>query len=171
MFGPGAYRPAPTEGIPALADLPQPEIVLYRRNDTRQPCPRCGHSASRDTQSHRTLHDLGNLAVWCPRDLVVTYAQHDWTKCRTYLNADRADLAPPGRHSPHRVIDLAVCIVVEAGVPYRPARWHLWRDHRVFVPCATIQNGLEAGGKKGAGAHGHGLPGLGLGGFFGVCGC
>ena len=27
MFGPGAYRPDPTEGITALADLPQPEIV------------------------------------------------------------------------------------------------------------------------------------------------
>src|SRR5712691_4749111 len=24
----------------------------------------------------------------------------------------------------------------------------LWRDHRVFVPCATIQNWVEAGGKK-----------------------
>ena len=72
MFGPGAYRPDPTEGITALADLPQPEIVLYSRNDTRQPCPRCGHSASRDKQSHRTLHDLGHLDVWCPRDLVLS---------------------------------------------------------------------------------------------------
>src|SRR5712691_3446832 len=27
----------------------------------------------------------------------------------------------------------------------RPARWRLWRDHRVCVPCATIQNGGEAG--------------------------
>ena len=47
---------------------------------------------------------------------------------------------------------------VEDGLPYRPASWHLWRDHRVFVPFATIQNWVEAGGKKGAGAHGHGLP-------------
>jgi hypothetical protein len=141
MFGPGAYRPDPTEGMTALADLPQPEIVLYSRNDTRQPCPRCGHSASRDKQSHRTLHDLGHLDVWCPRDLVVTYSQHDCTKCRTYLNADLADLAPPGSQYTHRVIDLAVRIVVEDGLPYRPASGHLWRDHRVFVPFATIQNG------------------------------
>ena len=34
----------------------------------------------------------------------------------------------------------------------------LWRDHRVFVPFATIQNWVEAGGKKGAGAYGHRLP-------------
>jgi hypothetical protein len=44
--------------------------------------------------------------------------------------------------------DLAVRLVVEDGLPYRPASWHLWRDHRVFVPFATIQNWVEAGGKK-----------------------
>jgi hypothetical protein len=113
---------------------------------------------------------LGNLDLWCPRDLIVTYSQHYCTKCRMYFNADLSDLAPPGSHYTHRVIDLAVRLVVEDGVPYRPASWHLWRDHRVFVPFATIQNWVEAGGKKGAGAHGHGLPGLGLGGFFGICG-
>jgi hypothetical protein len=30
MFGPGVYRPDPTEGITAIADLPAPEIVPYR---------------------------------------------------------------------------------------------------------------------------------------------
>src|SRR2546428_2519502 len=98
--------------------------------------------------SHRTLHNLGNLDVWCPRDLVVTYSQHYCTKCRKYFNADLSDLAPPGSHYTHRVIDLAVRIVVEDGLPYRPASWHLWRDHRVFVPFATIQNWVEAGGEK-----------------------
>src|SRR3989442_8173794 len=61
-------------------------------------------------------------------------------------------MAPPGSQYTHRVIDLAVRLVVEDGLPYRPASWHLWRDHRVFVPFATIQNWVEAGGKKGAGA-------------------
>src|SRR6266446_3612465 len=135
----------------------------------RQPCPRCGHSAYRDKPSHRTLHDLGALDVWCPRDLVMTSAQHDGTKCRTYFHADLSALAPPGSHSTHRVMDLAGRLVVDDGVPARPARWHLWRDHRVFVPFATIPNWGEAGGKKGAVSHGHGVPGLGLGGFFGVC--
>jgi len=152
MLGPGAYRPDPTEGMTAIADLPPPEIVPYSRNDKRQPCPRCDHSAYRDKQSQRTLHDLGNLDVWCPRDLVVTYAQHYCTKCRKYFH-----------DYPHRVMDLAVRLVVEDGLPSRPASWHLWRDHRVFVPCATIQHGVEAGGKKGAGAYGHRLPGLGVG--------
>jgi hypothetical protein len=148
MFGPGAYRPDRTEGITAIADLPPPEIVPYSRNDKRQPCPRCGHSAYRDKQFQRTLHDLGNLDLWCRRDLVVTYSQHYCTKCRKYFNADLSDLAPPGGQYTHRVIDLAVRLVVEDGLPYRPASWHLWRDHRVFVPFATIQHWVEAGGKK-----------------------
>src|SRR3989441_13342762 len=148
MLGPGAYRPDPTEGITAIADLPPPELVPYSRNDKRQPCPRCGHSAYRDKQSQRTLHDLGNLDLWCPRDLVVTYSQHYCTRCQKYFNIDLADLAPPGSHYTHRVIDLAVRVVVEDGLPYRPASWHLWRDHRVFVPFGTIQNWVEAGGKK-----------------------
>jgi hypothetical protein len=52
-------------------------------------------------------------------------------------------------HPPHRVVALAVRLVVEDGLPYRSASWHLWRDHRVFVPFATVQNWVEAGGKKG----------------------
>ena len=43
---------------------------------------------------------------------------------------------------------LACRLVVEDGLPYRDASWTLWRDHRVFVPFATIQNWVEAGGKK-----------------------
>jgi hypothetical protein len=101
---------------------------------------------------------LGNLDLWCPRDLVVTYAQHYCTKCQKYFQAALSEVAPPGSQSTHRVIALAVRLVVEDGVPYRPARWHLWRDHRVCVPFATLQNWGEAGGKKGPGAHGHGLP-------------
>ena len=167
MCGPGADRPAPSAGSTAPAALPQPESVPSRRKDLRQPCLRCGHAAYRDKPSQRTLHDLGKLALGCPRELVVTYAQHSWTKYRTYLSADRSALAPPGSQYPHRVIALAVRIGVEDGLPYRPASWHLWRDHRVFVPFATLQNWGEAGGKKGAGAHGHGLPGVGVGRFCG----
>ena len=106
MSGPGEYRPDPSEGITAAADLPPPELVAYSRNDIRHPCPRCGHSAYRDKQAHRTLHDLGNLEQWCPRDLSVTYSQHYCTQCRQYFNADLSDLAPPGSHYTHRVINL-----------------------------------------------------------------
>ena len=171
MCGPGASRPDPTAGMPAIVDLPPPEIVASSRPSQRQACPRCGSQAYRDKQCYRTLHDFGNLDLWCPRDLVVTSSQHSCTQCRTYVNADLSDLAPPGGQDTHRVVDLAVRLVVEDGLPYRPASWHLWRDHRVFVPFATIQNWVEAGGKKSAGAHGHGLPGLGVGGFFRGRGC
>ena len=58
MCGPGAYRPDPTEGMTAIADLPAPEIVLYCRNNKQQPCPRCGHSAYRDKQAS------GHCTTW-----------------------------------------------------------------------------------------------------------
>jgi hypothetical protein len=64
-----------------------------------------------------------------------------------------ADLAEPGSHYTRRVIDTAVRLVVEDGLPYEAASWHLWRDHRVFAPWATIQNWVEAGGKKNAAPH------------------
>jgi hypothetical protein len=51
-----------------------------------------------------------------------------------------------------------VRLVAYDGLPYRTASWHLWRDHRVFVPYATIQNWVEdAGGKNPRGPL-NGLP-------------
>jgi hypothetical protein len=91
----------------------------------------------------------------------VTSSSHDCSKCRKHFHIDLSDVAPPGGHSTHRVIQMAVRLVVEAGVPYCPASWHLWRDHRVFVPFATMQNGTEAGGKKGARADERCVFGLG----------
>ncbi|HKI31802.1 MAG TPA: hypothetical protein VKA46_08035 [Gemmataceae bacterium] len=38
--------------------------------------------------------------------------------------------------------------MAENGLPYQGASWHLWRDHRVFVPFAPIQNWVEAAGEK-----------------------
>ena len=130
MTGPGQYTPDVTEGITRVEDLPQPKIVRRTRNYPRRACPRCGHSACRDKTFTRTLHDLGDLAA-------------------KYFNADLSDLANPNSLYTRRVVALAVRLVVEDGLPYRAACWHLWRDHRVFVPFATIQNWVEAGGKKG----------------------
>jgi hypothetical protein len=70
-------------------------------------------------------------------------------------------LAAPKARYTHRVVALAVRLVVEDGLPYQAASWHLWRDHRVFVPFATIQNWVEAGGKKGGRSHWDRLPRLG----------
>ena len=166
MFGPGEYVPDPTEGIVDIKDLPRPQLVAYSRNHEHTPCPRCDHLAYRHKFGQRTLHDLGDLSTGCPVDLRVTYSSHYCSQCRKHFNIDLSDVAPPGGHYPHRVSQMAVRLVVEDGLPYRPASWHLWRDHRVFVPFATMQNWAEAGGKKGAGAHGYGLPGLGACGLF-----
>jgi hypothetical protein len=65
-------------------------------------------------------------------------------------------------------VSLAVRLVVEDGLPYQAASWHLWRDHRVFVPFATIQNWVEAGGEKGGAANVDELSHLGLGRLLGV---
>ena len=59
-----------------------------------------------------------------------------------------SDLAWPKCHYTRRVQELAVRLVAEDGLPYQAASWHLWRDHRVFVPYATIQNWVEAAGEK-----------------------
>ena len=150
MPGPGEYRPDPSEGITRIEDLPKPKIRCQSRNYRRRPCPRCGQSAYRDRRVRRTLHDLGNPLTGRPRELIVISSQHYCTRCRKYFNADMTDLAAPGGHYTRRVVDTAVRLVIEDGLPYRTASWSLWRDHRVFVPSATIQNWVEAGGKKAA---------------------
>ncbi len=161
MFGPGEYVPDPTEGIVDIADLPRPQLVAYSRNHDPTPCPRGDHLASRHKSGQRPLHDLGDVSTGCPVDLLVTDASHYCSQCRKHFNIDLSDVAPPGGHYPHRVIQMAVRLVVEEGLPYRPASGHLWRDHRVFVPCATLQNWAEAGGKKGTRPDGWGVSGLG----------
>lgn len=161
MYGPGRYVPDPTEGIVNVHDLPQPQLKGYHRDLKQTPCPCCGQFASRHKGEQRTLHDLGDLTTGCPVDLLVSYSSHHCSRCKKYFNIDLSDLAPAGSHYTHRVIDLAVRVVVEDGLPYRPASWHLWRDHRVFVPFGTIQNWVEAGGKKGAGLYPRHLSGRG----------
>src|SRR3984957_18845670 len=149
MTGPGEYRADESEGIVRVEDLPEAKVVPRSRSSKRLKCPTCGHMAYRDKVLTRTLHDLGDLAANRPRDLVVTYSQHCCSRCAKYFNANLSDLAFPQSLYTRRVVALAVRLVVEDGLPYRAASWHLWRDHRVFVPFATIQNWVEAGGKKG----------------------
>ena len=163
MFGPGEYLPDATEGITKSEDLPKAKIVFRSRNFEHRPCPRCGQSCYRDRTRMRVLHDVGDLVLGRPRDMHVRYSQHYCGTCRTYFNADMSDYALPKAHYTHRVVSLAVRLVVEDGLPYQAASWHLWRDHRVFVPFATIQNWVEAGGKKGGPANVDQLPRLGPG--------
>ena len=126
------------------------------------------HSAYRDRTARRTLHDLGDPLGGRPRDVVVLYSQHYCARCRKYFNADMTDLADRGGHYTRRVVDTAVHLVVEDGLPYRTASWSLWRDHRVFVPYATIQDWVEAGGEKGTTADRDRAPRLGVEGLLGL---
>ena len=142
---------AGTGAVTRMEEIPAAQVIQRSRNYERRACLRCGKTCGRQKTFTRRLHDLGDLVSGRPQDIALTYSQHYCSKCRKYFNADSSDLAPPGGQYTHRVVGLAVRLVIEDGLPYRTASWHLWRDHRVFVPFATIQNWVEAGGKKSAG--------------------
>ena len=161
MRCPGVYPPDPTLGITDPQMLPSPKLVRRSRNYEHRSCPECGKSCPRDRVRTRTLHDLGDPVGGRPRDIQLTYSQHLCVRCGHYFTADMSDLASPKARYTHRVVALAVRLVVEDGLPYQTASWHLWRDHRVFVPFATIQNWVEARGKKGGPTHRDRLPRLG----------
>lgn len=150
---PGEYRPDSTQGITDPADLPKPIIERRSHSRRRRRCPKCGRSCYRDSRGKRRLNDLGSVVAGRPKVLHVTYSKHRCAACRIYFNADMSRLAPPGAHYTHRVIDKAVRLVIEDGLPYRAASWHMWRDHRVFVPWGTIQEWVEASGGKIGRAH------------------
>jgi hypothetical protein len=145
-LGPGEYRP--DIAFTRLEDLPRPKIIKQQRNYESRPCPHCRRPAPRDKVFTRQVHDIGDLVSGRPHKLQITYSQHYCSVCRKYFNADLSDVAPPHGHYTHQV-GTGVRLVAEDGLPYRSASWTLWRDHRVFVPFATIQNWVEAGGKKG----------------------
>ena len=147
-MGPGMYAPDRTEGITRVEDLPEPLLEQLSRNYRKRPCPRCERSCPRRSHGHRVLHDVGCLRLDRPRELHVSFSKHRCRSCRRWFSAELSDLAPSGSHYTQRVVSLAVRLVVEDGLPYRVASWHLWRDHRVFVPFATIQNWVEGAGEK-----------------------
>ena len=146
-LGPGEYRP--DVAFQRVEDLPRPKMIREDRNYPHLACPRCGKLAYRDRVLRRVLHDVGDLLSGRPCELQLTCSQHYCSVCRKYFRADLSDLAPARSQYTGVVMTLAIRLVVEDGLPYRSASWHLWRDHRVFVPFATIQNWVEAGGKKG----------------------
>ena len=161
MSGPGQYLSDPTEGIAQPADVPPARIIWRSRNFKHRSCPYCGKRCHRHDTCTRVLHDVGDLVDGRPRDIHLEYSQHRCTTCGKTFNVDMSDYAWPKAHYTHRVVSLAVRLVIEDGLPYQAASWHLWRDHRVFVPLATIQNWVEAGGEKGGAADVDKVPGLG----------
>jgi transposase len=168
VSGPGQYLSDPTEGITRPEELPPARIIQRSRNFKHRNCPYCGKRCYRHATFTRVLHDVGDLVGGRPRDIQLEYSQHRCTKCGKSFNADMSDYAVPKAHYTHRVVALAVRLVIEDGLPSQAASWHLWRDHRVFVPFATIQNWVEAGGEKGRPPHVDGLSQLGLSGLLGV---
>jgi hypothetical protein len=160
-LGPGEYKP--DMAYLRIEDLPKPKIIKEDRNASHRPCPSCGNAARREHVYHRQLHDVGDLVSGRPVEVHLTYSQHHCQRCNKYFMTALSDVAAPGSHYTHRVMALAIRVVVEDGLAYRNASWHLWRDHRVFVPFATIQNWVEAGGKKGKRTLGKRLSGVGAG--------
>ena len=160
MDGPGVYVPDQTEGIGSDRGFARSEDqTSFPACIRKQPCPQCGHASYRDKEFTRTLHDLGDLAANRPLDLRgALFPALLLEVSDQYFNADLTDWADPGSQYTRRVVHLAVRLVVEDGLPYRTASWHLWRDHRVFVPWATIQNWVEAAGKKSGTPRRRGVP-------------
>jgi hypothetical protein len=150
MPGPGEHVPDVTEGITRVEDLPTPRVERRSRNRQARPCLRCRHRAGRYAVACRTLRDLGDARAERPVDLLVTFSRHRCLRCGCCFAADLSDLAPPCCLYTRRVQQRAVRLVAEDGLPCRAASWHLWRDHKVFVPYATIQNRVEAAGGKNA---------------------
>lgn len=153
MVGPGQYVADSSEGLWRVEDLPPARVERRSRNYRRRRCPFCGDMARRYAKAGRVLHDLGDARSERPLDIHLTYSKHTCRSCRRCFAAAMDDLALPNCHYTHRVQQRAVRLVIEDGLPYRSASWHLWRDHRVFVPFATIQNWVEGAGKKKRDAH------------------
>lgn len=142
------YGSEERSGIIQPEDLPKPIIKKVSRSFRRRICPMCGKSCYRDTKGTRVVHDLGDSYRGRPRDIHMKYSKHRCEQDKIYFNSDMSDIAPPGARYTHRVISMSLRLVIEDGLPYRSASWHLWRDHRVFVPFATVQNWVEEAGKK-----------------------
>jgi hypothetical protein len=168
MARPGEYVPDATVGVVDPDKLPQAAVQRRSRNYRRRCCPGCGKSCYRDSHGERILHDFGNVHAGHPVDIHVCYSKHRCEQCDDYFNADMSDLAAPGSRYTNRVVATAVRVVVEDGLPYREASWHMWRDHRVFVPFATIQNWVEAAGKKRSSAGRKGISPVGVGDVLGI---
>lgn len=143
--------PDATEGIIRVKYFFKPKIIKLSRDFRRQPCPQCGHSSYRHRRARRVLKDLGDLASGRPHEIHLAYSVHYCTQCDIYFNSDMSDLALPKSHYTHRVVEVAVRLVVEDSLSYLAAHCHLYHDHHVDVPSATIQNWIEAGRKKGRG--------------------
>ena len=142
------YEPPEIRDLESLLTNDTPMVKTVERSFKSLPCPQCRTLTPRKSLAQRRIFDYGDEEQRRPVQLHVQYSRHQCPQCRKYFNADTSDLAPPKSTYTHRVIRHAIRLVVEDNQPYRTASWNLWRDHVVFVPFATIQNWVEAAGKK-----------------------
>jgi len=68
---------------------------------------------------------------------------------RSISQHDLSDVARPVVITPIESTQLAVRLVVGRRRALRPTSWHLWRGSPRVCALSTIQNWVEAGGKKG----------------------
>ena len=150
MPGPGDHRPDPTEGITRVEGLPTPKVLRRSRNYRRRPCPRCGHSAYRDRQVTRSLHDLGDRDSGRPCDIRLSYSPHFCSKCRKYFNADMTDLAAPAATIPVASSRRPSAWSSRTACPIRPPAG----ASGGIIVCSSLtprsRTGSRPGGKKAA---------------------
>ena len=99
------------------------------------------------TASCRRLHDLGDSRAGRPIDLILLRPSIA-ARLPAMLprRPVRPGLAQVPVHPPRPATGRPLGGRGRSALP--SASWHLWRDHRVFVPYATIQNWVEAAGEK-----------------------
>ena len=148
--------------IQRVEDVPVPIVVEENRIKESRTCPKCGKDAKQRRILKRKLWDVGDIWQGQPRRIHLNTAQYQCRACGKYFSEDTRDLAEPFSIYTRRVMQLALWTVIEDGLPYREASWRMWRDHRVFVPFATIQNWVEAGGKKSKPENTRRVSGLGV---------
>ena len=165
---PGAYVPDATEGVIDPAELPKASISAAREITGGAVAPVAVKAATVTAAASEYCMIWATFIPEHPVDIEVSYSKHRCEECGIYFNAAMSDLAVAGSRYTCRVVNTAVRLVSDDGLPYREASWHLWRDHRVFVPFATIQNWVEAAGEKKLPASDGGVSSVGAERLFGI---
>jgi hypothetical protein len=147
------YVPTDEAYLESVVRHAEPIIQRIERVFPTLPCPRCRIPVPRRCFGSRRLFDYGDERLGRPVQIHLRFSRHLCPQCKKYITPDTTDIAPPCSRYTHRVILHALRLVIEDNLPYRPASWNLWRDQAVFVPFATIQNWVEAAGKKSGSLH------------------
>jgi len=142
------YVPTDANDLARAAQSAEPIVKSVELIFQSLPCPNCDRPTPKRCLTHRYIYDYGDEQRCRPIQIHLQFSRHYCSKCKKHFAPDAGDIAPRKSRYTHRVIRHAIRLVVEDQLSYRVASWNLWRDHLVFVPHATIQNWVEAAGKK-----------------------